>query len=151
MRQEKVKERVYDDIYGRKNVFYERPHGLIAFLYGKLKKFEVNRYQAVCNMLPSHGERLLDVGYGDGDFILMIKNKFKECYGIDVSPLRIGTAKNRFKEESNIRFVQCDVDEGLPFNDSFFDAITCIAVLEHVLLVYHTNSCRITFGEWGFR
>ena len=39
-----AKEMVYDDIYGRKKVSYESPHGLIAFIYRKLKKFEVNRY-----------------------------------------------------------------------------------------------------------
>ena len=43
--------------------------------------------------------------------------------------------KKRSKEifsGRNIHFCDCDVDEGIPFDDSFFDVVTCIAVLEHV-------------------
>lgn len=131
-----IKEKVYDNVYGRKEICYESSHGVIAFLYRKLLRFEVNRYQSVYNSLPSDKERLLDVGCGDGDFIFMAKDKFKECYGVDVSSLRIERAKKRAKERSdrdNIHLYKCDVDEELPFSDSFFDAVSCIAVLEHVL------------------
>ncbi|MEM3389387.1 MAG: class I SAM-dependent methyltransferase [Nitrososphaeria archaeon] len=127
-----IKEKRYDDVYCHTKVSYEQPHGPIAFIYRRLKKFEITRYKAVYDLLPSEGEKLLDVGCGDGEFILMCKSKFKECYGIDVSSLRVETAKNRFKEENNIHIMQYDVDEGLPFSDQFFDVVTCIAVLEHV-------------------
>lgn len=66
----------------------------------------------------------------------MAKNKFKEIYGVDISSERIERAKEKSKDEpdrDNIHFYKCDIDEGLPFNDSFFDAISCISVLEHVL------------------
>jgi ubiquinone/menaquinone biosynthesis C-methylase UbiE len=130
-----AKERVYDTVYSGKEFSYESSHGLISFLYKKLLGFEVNRYQVVYNLLPSAKERLLDVGCGEGDFIFRSKAKFKECYGIDVSSLRIERAEERSKEildGDNIHFCDCDVDEGIPFNDSFFDVVTCIAVLEHV-------------------
>ncbi|MEM1510617.1 MAG: class I SAM-dependent methyltransferase [Nitrososphaerota archaeon] len=113
-------------------VSYEQTHGLIAFLYRRLKKFEVTCYKAVYDLLPFKGGKLLDVSCGDGQFILMYENKFKECYGIDVSSFRVEIAKNRFKEKNNIHIMQYDVDEGLPFPDQFFDIVTCIAVLEHV-------------------
>lgn len=128
-----AKKDLYDDIYGHGLVSYEQPHGFIAFLYRKLKKFELNRCQAVYDLLPSKIQRLLDIGCGNGDFIYMAKNKCKECYGIDVSPLRINDAKKRFKEQGNLIFMQHDADENLPFPDAFFDVVTCIAVLEHVL------------------
>jgi len=130
-----AKERVYDGVYGRKEISYESSRGVIGFLYRKLLRFEVNRCQVVYNLLPSAKERLLDVGCGDGDFIFRAKAMFKECYGIDVSSLRIERAKERSKEildGYNIRFCGCDIDEGIPFDDSFFDVVTCIAVLEHV-------------------
>jgi ubiquinone/menaquinone biosynthesis C-methylase UbiE len=129
------KERLYDNIYGRKNIRYEASGGLIGFLYKKLLRFEVHRCQAVFNLLPSVAGRLLDLGCGEGDFIFMAKDKFEECYGVDVSSIGIERAKKISKDRSygnNIRFYNGDVDEGLPFNTSFFDVVTCIAVLEHV-------------------
>ena len=130
----RIKEKVYDNVYGRKEISYESSNGVIAFLYRKLLRFEVNRYQVGYDLLPSDKERLLDVGCGDGDFIFMARDKFKECYGVDVSPLRIQQAEKRAKSDQrdNFHFYQCDVDEGLPFSNSFFDAVSCIAVLEHV-------------------
>jgi 2-polyprenyl-6-hydroxyphenyl methylase/3-demethylubiquinone-9 3-methyltransferase len=82
-------------------------------------------------LLPSGGEKLLDVGCGDGDFMFMVRDKFRECYGVDVSAQRIEKAKELPNKEK-FHFFECDVDEGLHFPDNFFDAVTCIAVLEHV-------------------
>jgi len=129
-----AKEKIYDNLYRYKEASYEASHGVIAFLYKKLSRFEVNRYQAAYDLLPSDKEKLLDVGCGDGDFIFMAKGKFKEFYGVDISSLRIERAKERLKERpyDNIHFYKCDVDEGLPFSHSFFDVVSCIAVLEHV-------------------
>jgi ubiquinone/menaquinone biosynthesis C-methylase UbiE len=129
------KERIYDNVYGRKNIRYEASGGLIGFLYKKLSRYEVNRYQAVFNLLPSVEGRLLDLGCGDGDFLFMAKDKFEECYGVDVSSMRIRRAKCRSKNmqgEKSLHFHRCDVDDRLPFSESFFDVVTCIAVLEHV-------------------
>jgi len=57
-----VKEKIYDKVYGCKEIQYEPPSGILGFLYRKLKKFEVNRYQAVYDLLPSDKEKMLDVG-----------------------------------------------------------------------------------------
>jgi len=126
-----VKQKVYDDVYGRKEICYEFPHGVVAFLYRKLLRFELNRYQGCYNLLPPDKERLLDIGCGDGDFIFMARDMFKECYGVDVSLVRIERAKERAHEDI-FHFYKCDVDKGLPFNNQFFDVVTCISVLEHL-------------------
>jgi len=130
-----AKKEVYDKVYGSKEISYEPRHGVIAFLYRKLLKFEINRYQVAYALLPSGKERLLDVGCGDGHFLFLAKNKFKDCYGVDVSSLRITRAKEKSKERldrDSFHLYEGDVDEGLPFDNSFFDAVSCIAVLEHV-------------------
>jgi len=36
-------------------------------------------------------------------------------------------------DKSDFQFLVNDVDEGLPFDDSFFGAVTCVALLEHVI------------------
>jgi len=128
---ENSKKKVYDAVYGSKEISYESPKGVIGFLYRKFIRFEVNRYQASYELLSSGGEKLLDVGCGDGDFIFMVRDKFRECYGVDVSAQRIEKAKELPNQEK-FHFFECDVDKGLRFPDNFFDAVTCIAVLEHV-------------------
>jgi ubiquinone/menaquinone biosynthesis C-methylase UbiE len=129
------KKKVYDKVYGHEGV-YKPSHGLIDLLYRKLRKREINRYQVTYDLLPSIGKsgRLLDVGCGDGDLVFICREKFGECYGIDISDVRVERAKRRALEKhtNNIYFYVCDADEGLPFSDSFFDAVTCISVLEHV-------------------
>ncbi|MDI6847461.1 MAG: methyltransferase domain-containing protein, partial [Candidatus Bathyarchaeia archaeon] len=103
-----VKKKIYDDVYGCKEISYESSHGIIAFLHRKLRRFEVNRYQVCYDMLPHHKERLLDVGCGDGDFIFMAKDRFKECYGVDVSSVRLKRAKSKnVSDEDKIHFYQC--------------------------------------------
>jgi len=132
---ESSKKKIYDAIYGSKEIIYDSPKGIMGFLYQKLIRFEKNRHQASYELLPLSGEKLLDIGCGSGDFIFMIRDKFRECYGIDVSEKRIIKANEKAKEYSNqekFHFFECDVDEGLQFPDNFFDTITCISVLEHV-------------------
>lgn len=53
---------------------------------------------------------------------------------VDVSPLRVQHAKKKAKQldGDSFHFYECDVDDGLPFSNSFFDVVSCIAVLEHV-------------------
>jgi ubiquinone/menaquinone biosynthesis C-methylase UbiE len=126
-----AKKKVYDKVYGSKEISYESPKGVIGFFYRKFIRFEINRYQISYELLPSSGEKLLDIGCGGGDFIFMVRNKFRECYGVDVSAQRIEKAKE-LPDQEKFHFFECDVDEGLCFPDNFFDAVTCIAVLEHV-------------------
>jgi hypothetical protein len=44
------KERIYDNVYGRKNIRYEASGGLIGFLYKKLPRYEVNQRK---ELIPS--------------------------------------------------------------------------------------------------
>src|SRR3990170_7494807 len=130
------KEKIYDEIYGQNTILYEPPSGLTGSLYKKFSKHDVSRHQVVYKLLPAIGGKLLDVGCGDGDFLFMAKDKFAECFGVDVSPMRIQKAKHNFKGKNQsefFHFYSCDIDDGLPFSECEFDAVTCISVLEHVL------------------
>lgn len=45
--------------------------------------------------LVDGGERLLDVGCGDGKFCIVVKSKYRELYGIDLSDYALSIAKKR--------------------------------------------------------
>jgi ubiquinone/menaquinone biosynthesis C-methylase UbiE len=131
-----AKEKVYDNIYGENSeITYDSSTGFSGFLYKKLSRYETTRYQVTYSLLPQGTERLLDVGCGNGTFMLLAKDKVKECYGVDVSPARIEQAKRRIEarqDEKSFKFFSCDFDQGTSFPDSFFDVVTCTSVLEHV-------------------
>jgi len=119
------KKKVYDKAYGNEGMFYEPSHGLMEFLYEKLRKYEINRYQVTYNLLPSlkgKGGKLLDVSCGDGDLLFICMEKFDECYGVDISKVRVERARKRALEKhiDGRYFYECNVDEGLPFSNSFF-------------------------------
>ncbi len=129
------KQKIYDEVYGQNTISYEALSGVTGFLYQRLLKHEVSRHQVVSNLLPKTGGKILDLGCGNGDFVFTVKDKFAECYGVDVSPMRIKKAKCLLEEQhiaQQFHFDSCDIDEGTPFSESSFDAVTCISVLEHV-------------------
>lgn len=130
----KIKRRYYNEAYAIKNI-RKSPLPRLTALSHKLKRFALPGHQVIFELL-SPGERLLDIGCGDGCFTLIAKNKIKEVFGVDISSIAIKKARNKIDnrdDKDHFHFSVCDVDEGLPFSDSFFDAVTCIALLEHVI------------------
>lgn len=72
---------------------------------------------------------LLDAGCGTGRLCQKILNNNNvRVYGIDYSTPMLKQAIRRCKSQ-NAFFIQRNLDEPLPFPDSFFDGIVCIHVL----------------------
>jgi len=86
------------------------------------------KYLAIINALP--GNCLLDIGVGDGRFIMpCVETGLKTYVGLDVSKETLLNAKNNrlSKEyESVIFLVQGDA-EHLPFREEMFDRVICVA------------------------
>lgn len=73
------------------------------------------------------GERILDLGCGNGRLKKVVGNK-ADYYGVDVSEKLIEIAKERYPDGEFF------LAEGLslPFKDSFFDKVFCLAVFHHI-------------------
>lgn len=130
----KAKKAYYDEAYAIKGI-RKSPLPTLTYLSCKLKRFGISGHQIAFDLL-SPENKILDIGCGEGLFAFNVKNKFNEVYGTDISEVAIRNAKKAtFKREDkdSFHFLVHDIDEGLPFEDSFFDAVTCMAVLEHVI------------------
>jgi ubiquinone/menaquinone biosynthesis C-methylase UbiE len=121
-----IKQNFYDKMYSSKKSKTDTP-----WFFKKLKRFEKYREEAVIELLPKNGERLLDVACGEGTLIFKVAANFEELWGIDISKERINRANQEKKKSNleNVNFKIVDVDRGLPFKDGYFDIVTAVAAL----------------------
>lgn len=76
----------------------------------------------------SSGKRLLDIGCGTEILATQLKGKFDQVFGVDISELPIEVAR---KNGVTATRVNLNTDR-LPYEDSFFDAVTILATLQYV-------------------
>lgn len=96
------------------------------------------------SLLENSGGRLLDVGCGGGSLAFKAKKEFNEVYGIDISPTRVKQAQKKalqkFPNDNKLHFSTCNINKEINFPDNTFDAVTCIAVIEHIFDPYFVIS-----------
>ncbi len=89
------------------------------------------RFKQVLKILGKlKGDRLLDIGCGDGTFTVLLKEALeaKEAVGIEIASEAVAAI-----EKKGVKAYQLDVDEdSLPFADAYFDVIYCGEVIEHL-------------------
>ncbi|MBW2066197.1 MAG: methyltransferase domain-containing protein [Deltaproteobacteria bacterium] len=76
---------------------------------------------------PKPGERILDIGCGDGDHLLLFSRLDLDVSGIDASAYMIGRARERLGRKCTLRIARA---EDLPFDDNEFDIAVLINTLE---------------------
>lgn len=78
---------------------------------------------------PKPGDRVLDVGCGSGNHLLLFNRMGLDVSGIDASPLMIKQAQARL---GNRCILRSGLAEDLPFEDNEFDYVILINTLEFV-------------------
>jgi ubiquinone/menaquinone biosynthesis C-methylase UbiE len=76
---------------------------------------------------PRGGERVLDVGCGTGDHLLLFRRKGCDVTGIDPSPHMLKLAREKLGNRADFH---PGCAEDLPFSDNEFDIVTLITSLE---------------------
>lgn len=79
------------------------------------------------------GDRILDIGCGDGTLYSYIKDKFRKIYGAEIADEAAHLAQKQGMFPSIM-----DVNMSLSYKDNTFDAISCLEVIEHLL-----NPCHL--------
>lgn len=76
--------------------------------------------------------KYLDIGCNNGALTekILLKSRVCETYGIDISQKQLDAAQKR-----DINTILCDLNEEkeLPFPENYFDIVTCLEVIEHIL------------------
>ncbi|MEM2908691.1 MAG: class I SAM-dependent methyltransferase [Candidatus Bilamarchaeaceae archaeon] len=92
-----------------------------------IRYFHNRRLDMIVKLLgDTAGKKILDVGCGDGFLLDKLRGKL---FGVDVSPKRVKTAKERLGDKATIIIADA---RKLPFRDQFFDVVVCSEVLEHI-------------------
>lgn len=82
-------------------------------------------YNKLCKYLPS-GAKILDVGCGDGAFLMLAKNNFI-CTGVEISEYLASLARR----QDGIKVITGDFLD-IDFMGEKYDGITLISLLEHL-------------------
>ncbi|MFH1351156.1 MAG: class I SAM-dependent methyltransferase [Pseudomonadota bacterium] len=78
-------------------------------------------------MDPRPGDRVLDIGCGQGNHLLFLNRLGLNISGIDASPYMISRARERL---GNRCFLKTAAAEDLPFDDNEFDLVILVNTLE---------------------
>jgi len=99
----------------------------IAEDFSRTRKNVWEEFKPLANYV-SMGDKVLDLGCGNGRLVELFFGKPIEYFGIDNSQKLIEIAKSKYPQQEFLVF------DGLkiPFEDNFFDKIFCVAVLHHI-------------------
>jgi arsenite methyltransferase len=80
------------------------------------------------------GEKVLDIGSGPG-FLASAMADIVGCNGevcgIDISPELLALAKERYRHQTQLKFLHAEAST-IPFPDAYFDVVTVTQVLEYL-------------------
>ncbi|HET7694627.1 MAG TPA: class I SAM-dependent methyltransferase [Vicinamibacterales bacterium] len=114
-----------DGDYARKQLYC--PSGVVRWSHGS--RFDLARRLVARRA----GGRLLDYGCGDGTFVAMVHDNFREVCGWDVDPGQVAACRTRLGRLPGTRFEVAPAAVAAPAPDARWDVVTCMEVLEHCL------------------
>jgi len=111
----------------RKSLYHKKYYGITTKNLHELS----DGHRKVLNIFSKcKFEKILDVGCGDGNFSVLLKEacNAKEVYGIEISEKGVELAR-----KNGVKVFQLDIDEeDFPFENNYFDAIFAGSVIEYL-------------------
>lgn len=97
-------------------------------------------------------KNVLEIGCGIGRLLKPLSLKFRQVYGIDVSPVMIKKAKVYLNNQSNVHLHQTSGTDLSIFPNAFFDFVFAFAIFEHtpatVVYQYFKEAFRVLKKKW---
>jgi 2-polyprenyl-3-methyl-5-hydroxy-6-metoxy-1,4-benzoquinol methylase len=89
-------------------------------------------YRLAAQRYLQPGDRVLDVGFGLGYGLEMMSGQGRELWGIDIDQAAVEHGQALRERIPGLQAVQRYDGLRIPFEDRFFQVVTCVDVLEHV-------------------
>lgn len=114
----------------RRNIFQTQNESNVELNKNLFSNFDTcsdlsgqNRIKTVLEILEGYKVRkVLDIGCASGEFLFCLPKEV-EKHGVDLHK----------RDLERIKYTQADISQGLPFPNNFFDLVTGIEVIEHIL------------------
>ena len=88
--------------------------------------------ESFCSEYLKAGSPVLDLGCGDGRNANYLARRGCKIYGIDISNAAVELCKKRLAKQGLPGNFKHGTFDNIPYPDDFFDAVICIASLDHV-------------------
>jgi ubiquinone/menaquinone biosynthesis C-methylase UbiE len=84
---------------------------------------------------PLKGDRLLDVGCGNGSYTVPMGTSFHAIHGIEIEPVRLADFRTYLEGRGDAEYYNVAEmsSERLEFPDNYFDVVTAIETIEHIV------------------
>src|SRR3989442_4963008 len=101
--------------------------------YSNPRSLQSRKLHLALTLVP-RGNRLLDVGSGEGEWIERALQKFDFVVGLETSTIALALLRDRFRGNSRVEISERAITEisDSPGQANAFDAVTMLDVLEHV-------------------
>jgi len=111
---------------------YDRAYSHDRFERVIVDGWPLDRNQALVFLTNKKGDRVLDVGCGNGSTLAALGEKFNELHGIEFSSVRAEAATRNLKGY-NAKIISVSIEERTPYPDVYFDCIIWADVIEHII------------------
>ena len=92
------------------------------------------------------GSRLLDIGCGNGELLLALRDRYEAVYGIDVAEVALNAARKHGIKAEAVDLNQ----EDLPFPDRYFETVTILSTLQYFQDLHHVlGECNRVLSTSG--
>ncbi len=106
----------------------------------EIKAWPKNRHEAAIYFSGS-GDKLLDIGCGNGNLLFNLRAKYKKLYGVEVSSHRAKIAAELLKDYKS-KIFKANIENGIPLERNVIDLVICSDVIEHIVDL-HAAFCEI--------
>lgn len=112
---------------------YTHPNPVLRRYHLRRLTMIIREIKSIAKAYAGRELSFLDVGCGDGTYIVLLRGVFAHLIGLDISlrDLKIANERARNKDGGITDFILADVTY-LPFRSSSIDVVICSEVLEHL-------------------